>query len=48
MTYRFADLLYDASNRSLFRGGAKIALTPKTRDLKVFELDDTFKGKLKD
>src|SRR5262249_43886973 len=33
MTYRFADFLYDASNRSLFRGGAEIALTPKTRGL---------------
>lgn len=40
MTYRFADFLYDASNRSLFRGGAEIALTPKTRDLLLLFLEN--------
>ncbi len=40
MIYRFADYLYDASNRSLFRGGAEIALTPKTRDLLLLFLEN--------
>ena len=40
MRYRFADFLYDASNRSLIRGGAEIALTPKTRDLLLLFLEN--------
>jgi len=39
-TYRFADFLCDALNRSLFRGGVEIALTPKTRDLLLIFLEN--------
>jgi len=38
--YRFAEFLYDASNRSLFREGAEVALTPKTRDLLLLFLEN--------
>jgi DNA-binding winged helix-turn-helix (wHTH) protein len=33
MAYRFGEFVYDASNRTLHRGDAEVALTPKTRNL---------------
>jgi|SRR5215471_11175475 len=40
MTYRFGLFRYDAASRCLFRGDREIALTPKTRDLLVFFLQN--------
>src|SRR5262245_64785057 len=40
MAYRFGPFRYDPASRCLFRGDREIALTPKTRELLVFFLEN--------
>src|SRR5262252_2174478 len=40
MAYRFGPFRYDPASRCLFRGDREIALTPKTRELLVYFLEN--------
>src|SRR6185369_4660710 len=40
MAYRFGSFLYDPTDRALFRDGAEVPLTQKSRDLLLFFLEN--------